>query len=140
MGASCTALEACCETLPSGEQDACTHVVGLKNEGSCASLETTYMNSSQCNGSGVVGADSYVCDYTSMDVCLKSFAPANYLAMYKSACVSAGGTTPDACPTDGLIGCCSLGTTSESCYYGDPTGKPTAADCAQTTGTWSTTP
>ncbi len=140
---NCVTLETCCNTLPDNAKGACLQSAGFNNDGPCKNLLASYQAGGSCTGNGGTDGNHVVCYLSAMGICTKTFAPANYVAMYQMACQGEGGQTPDACPSDNLTGCCTIGSgnsASESCYYTTLADAPTASDCAQTTGTWSTTP
>ena len=140
---NCVTLETCCNTLPDSAKGACLQSAGFNNDGPCKNLLTAYQNGGQCTGKGGGVGNHFTCYHADMGICTNTFAPPSYIDMYKMACVSAGGESPDTCPTDHLVGCCTIGpaaSASESCYYDTLQNVPTADDCMQTTGTWSTTP
>lgn len=142
--ASCMELETCCNTFTSDDvKGPCLQAAGFNNDGPCANLLKQYQNGGSCTGKGGTDGNHFVCYHADMGICTRTFAPANYIDMYKMGCVSGGGETHDSCPTDHLVGCCTIGpaaSASESCYYDSLSPAPTADDCTQTTGTWSTTP
>jgi hypothetical protein len=108
-------------------------------------MHDTYVKSNACTGANGNTGNSVSCYYKDMGFCIKSTTAPAYVDTVKMACINAGNTAPDMCPTDGLVGCCTIGagaTASEECYY--PEIGISAADgemaCTQMSGKWSTTP
>jgi len=62
-------------------------------------------------------------------------------SLRESTC-TASATLVDACPTDGLIGCCTApNSTTTECYYPGRAVDPTELDCKNSSnGVWTTTP
>jgi hypothetical protein len=66
--------------------------------------------------------------------------PSSSFQAAEQGCAQVGGTSGNACTTQGLAGCCTLPTTEEDCYY-DPTDAGVAwrqTTCVSAGGTWST--
>ena len=133
---SCATLQACCVMLPGGEQDGCTHVANLGNDGACAQLMPTY--ASMCmTGPGVHSA----CYIASSFVCISTPVTAGIKPTYDMTCTqSEGGTAGDTCPSANLIGCCTNAGGGEQCAYTGDTSGFDEAKCTSQSGTWSTTP
>jgi len=138
---SCVMLESCCNTLPGAAKNACLQSAGYNKDSTCQSLLTQYQTGGLCADSSA-GSD-FFCYVQDSGICTKTFALADYVDMYKTACTNMGGQTPDACPSDNLLGCCTIGTGTtayETCYYMGNSDALDADTCAQSTGVWSTTP
>ena len=95
-------------------------------------------------GSG--GNITVACDSTATNhICTEFNAPAAYQESLESGCTSSSnGTLVDACPSDNLLGVCTLpeqGGISTDVYYYSYTGGPDAASlqqgCEASGGTWS---
>jgi hypothetical protein len=97
---------------------------------------------SSSGGTVDAGAVTVVCDMSSNATCTISRVPASEQSTYESVCTSQGGTVGTACPTTGLLGCCTVsgnGSALESCVYGADAGNDSFG-CMASGGTWSTTP
>jgi len=167
-GDSCFLLNGCCGTLPFSQAQSCGAVVTRGSAGMCASLFTQLEGEGYCNGgtgSHDAGVDSgdhetsfcvYPAPYTQYPCSYDDASPvpgctcsgvengnAANAAQSQLDCMSAGGTVVSACPTSGLVGCCSMSLgagfslMTVACSYG--TDDHDELSCVASSGTWSTT-
>jgi hypothetical protein len=167
-GTSCAATSDCCSGLCSGGQCVCTDpggncqsssqcCSGVCASGICAECNPSgglcQSDANCCSGScnsGVCGSTntaSIACivDVSGVQLCTAAKNPPEAdKGQLDQACTSNGGTLATSCPTQNLVGCCTMKSSSsnnlavEACYYDTSTDYQTA--CANDNGTWSTSP
>jgi hypothetical protein len=99
-------------------------------------------SSTQCGGSSdsgvgfAPGTSTASCYIPVSMTCSSLKVTPSEAAAIQQACANDKGTPGSECPTSGLAGCCTMGTT-EDCYYNASEAMSAESAC---TGTWSTTP
>jgi len=100
-------------------------------------------SSSPSGGGGGGGGMVLVCDETAVatvDQCTRTTdLNSSLYSALQSMCTQQGGKVVSACPTAGVIGCCT-NANSEGCFYTGGTNPMTQAECSQAGGTWSASP
>lgn len=136
---NCKALAECCNTFTIKDvRDPCLVAAGYDNDAPCKNLLNSYHNANECLGDSSGGTVAVACYVESDGMCTKTPVPEGSKATIESACTDGGGVASDACPAKDLIGCCTIGGTTESCAYRE--GQLDQATCEQSGGTWTETP
>lgn len=114
---------------------------------SSSSSSSSTSSSSASSSTGGIATVRWACfldsgpsqgDFT----CHSAITPASSLPTAVAACAAGNGVSSNSCPNNGnLIGCCSVGNDTETCYYqGYQADETPQAQCAMLGWTWSATP
>jgi hypothetical protein len=89
-------------------------------------------------GGGAPGASEpgFACYVEDQALCSAAVVDASTRETYERACTEAGGAVREACPTQGLLGCCSYAGGIQTCVY-EATAPPLERDsCNESGGSW----
>ena len=127
----CGKLATCCAMLGGASEGSCQGVADANDDAACSTQLDTY---------GAACLVDASCNMSASGTCQELPIFPYYAMQSKSDCMQAGGTPVAACPTAGLIGCCTHPVAGGTCYYPNASAPTTQAACTQQGGTWSTTP